>query len=139
MLTAAEERDLRVVIAESGIAIGHRLSTDGDRLRLPYDELVIPADVAGLYAVKPQATLRVLLRVVADGRPRAALLAAGCVAGLIESPMVGAMYVMYSEDRLDVRRSADETRRDQLLRVLGKRIDEQQARGGSDMAGPKVK
>src|SRR5262249_43616426 len=66
LLTPAEERDIREVLAVSGISIGHRFPRNAASLVFPDDELVIPNKVTDLYARKPRATLRVLLRVVAD-------------------------------------------------------------------------
>jgi hypothetical protein len=130
LLTAAEEGDLRATLAKSGIGFGHRRPTGrGDRTP-PYDELVIPVGVAALHDRKPGATLRALLRAVADGRPQEAALAAGCVAGLVKSPRVGAMYAMIADDQLDAPRDGVETRRRQMVRVLGKMVSDRETEGG---------
>lgn len=85
-LVAAEAKAIRLAIVSQGP------TTASPSRERPYPRiLIVPKDIEASYVKKPQATLRLLLKVVEGGEPWASIHASACVNALAWGPEYGWM------------------------------------------------
>ena len=85
-LTAVEEKAIRRAIDTEGP------TTASPSLEWPYPRvLIVPKAVEAGYAAKPDATLRLLLKIVEEGQPWASIHASACINALVWGPEFGWM------------------------------------------------
>ncbi|MEX1095849.1 MAG: hypothetical protein WED34_07355 [Planctomycetales bacterium] len=86
-LTADEEKAARLAVYDNGLTTASR-----DIRTRPYPRvLVVPKELEAVYEAKPQATARLLLKVVEGGRARDSIHAVCCIEALVASPEFGAI------------------------------------------------
>jgi len=86
-LTAAEKKAARLAVYDNGPRTASR-----DLRSRPYPRvLVVPREVEALYKAKPQATTRLLLRIVEGGRAWDSIHAVCLIEVLVKSPEFGAI------------------------------------------------
>jgi hypothetical protein len=85
-VSAAEAKAIRKAIASEGP------TTASPSLERPYPRiLIVPKDVEEGYAKKPEATVRLLLKIVDGGEPWASIHASACIHALVWGPQFGWM------------------------------------------------
>jgi hypothetical protein len=110
-LSLTEERLLRRIVYRSGPSI----STVLDENKAPTRMLHVPRELEAIYAKKPQATLRLLLKIVEWGAPKDALISSGYIGGLVRGPAYGAIAATFSTDILDdIIEGSDESYRERI-------------------------
>jgi hypothetical protein len=83
-LSAADAKAIRQAIVSQG------LTTASRSLERPYPRiLIVPKDIEVAYAKKPEATLRLLLKVLEGGEPSASIHASACINALAWGPEFG--------------------------------------------------
>jgi hypothetical protein len=92
-LAAAEEKAVRHAIYERAAATG--IDENAHRV------LSVPDPVQLAYTRKPQATVRLLMKIVDGGRAQDSIHAAACVQALVESPVSGALFAGISNATWD--------------------------------------
>lgn len=96
VLSVSEDKLIRSSVSENG----PRISAGG--LSKPFQRvLAIPVDVRQIFDQKPQPTLRLLLKIVEDGRAWDSIHASALITAFIDGPAVGAMGIPTSDDKWD--------------------------------------
>jgi hypothetical protein len=96
-LSAADEKSVRDGVYEHGPRVTGQGGTERPFQRV----FVIPRDVKLVFGKKPEATARLLLKIIEGGRPWDSIHAAACIRALISGPPAGAFGIPTDEETWD--------------------------------------